>query len=101
MKHQRIATIILVIALIAAFFSACLFPESSSPLTDGHNCKSEHCIVCIVSALLSKIVERLLLLLWAVLLIVPSVSFSARLFISPNNFSARYTPVFLKVKLLN
>ena len=101
MKKQKLAILILVIALTVSLFSMCLIPESSFNRSDDHNCKGKHCFLCLAAMLLTKITERLLPLLWAVLLPVLSALLFARLFVSSNGLSARYTPVFLKVKLLN
>lgn len=101
MNIRKIAIASLALALIAAFFAVSFLSEPSTGSADDHNCNSEHCIVCLVSTLLSKSAERLIPLLWAVLLFVPSALFFVHHFFSSNDLSARRTPVFLKVKLLN
>ena len=101
MKKEKLAILILVIALTVSLFSMSLIPESAFNRSDNHTCKGEHCFLCLAAILLSKITEHLLPLLWTALLSVRSVLLFAHLFLSPNDRSVRRTPVFLKVKLLN
>lgn len=91
----------LALILIAVLLFVFLLPEAGTDAEPDHNCSGEHCILCLASALAPRTVERLTAVLWAVLLSALLAVLSVRLFESEDLYTARYTPVFLKVKLLN